>query len=216
MLYSRESFAVIHGVSKDECRPQLNGVCLRPDGSTIATDGHVLFEVSANGNHSDEFPALTQKGLKATKPDNQIIGSGTISAVLKAMPKVKHLPILSNAELLKQGKKAMVFRTTDLETESITKFKPLEGPYPNTDAVYPVSRRQPYTHPCRPTEYEIKLGVSILQQLCNFVHAASTCGRKELETITFKFTGPTTAAIFDAGENDNGQRISGLLMPRRK
>ena len=198
MLYTKANFAVVHGVSKDEFRPYLQGVHLRPDGATEASNGRVLFKVSKAQADTGDFPQLPD-GCTSTSPNGEIVPVDTIKKVLKAIP-TKGLPILRHVELIDKGR----FFTTDLENKTIIDFRPIDGPYPDTDGVYPEPDKEP--------RIGIGFSVDVLESMCKFVHAAKG-GNKENEIIALTFYSPESGAVFSAGQNDDGQEISGMIMP---
>ena len=199
MLYTKANFAVVHGANDDEYRPDLNGVHLRPDGATEASNGRVLFKVSKAQADPDEFPQLPD-GCASAPPNGEIVPVDTIKKVLKAIPIKANLPILRHVELIDKGR----FFTTDLDNKTIIDFRPVDGSYPDTDGVYP----KPDERPC----IRIGFSVDVLESMCKFVHAAKG-GDKEREIIALTFYGPSSGAVFSAGQNDDGQEISGMIMP---
>lgn len=220
MLYPKESFAVIAGVSTDETRPALNGVFLEKDGSTIATNGHVMFIMPAQKSFNDmDFPHQNQK--HAQPNGKQIVNRTVVADIIKSFPRKSSIfPILQCAQLVKNGSKNPAFLITDLDTDkNFSGF--LEGSYPNYKQVWPKTdtkrpERQPYQHPCRqpqtPQPLEIGISTESLKKMCQFIDKAGSC----LGHIKLIIRQPNQAIEFEATvENDHGQKPHGLIMPLR-
>ena len=137
MLLNRRQLSVAVVASDDPSRPSLTGVCIRPDGTTEATDGHVLLRVTP----SPAAPAEAEFPRQAGSPaDPQVSAPFILPAaaaldIMKAIPKSR-LPILEHARL-ESLNGTVIFVTTDLDTTRHHEARPVEGPYPNTDQVIP-------------------------------------------------------------------------------
>jgi hypothetical protein len=139
MLLDKRSFAVVHAASTDETRLVLNGVLIGPDGSTVATDGHILAEISPCTEFDEaDFP-MREGAAPAWTPEGEgvVVPAEVCKKAAKLPSKKKfHLPILNAIQLCKNGN-GPEFMATDLDTESRAAFRPLEGPFPNYRQVIP-------------------------------------------------------------------------------
>ena len=139
MLYSKAHFAVRHAASTDETRYNLNGLHFRGDGTTEATDGHMLIRIKAATPAYDEHPNGTE-GV----PEPFILPLEAAHRVAKAIPKRSPSPVLTHAALdvpSTNGNGSARFVVTDgyngTGNEQAIEAKKIEGEYPNTDQVIP-------------------------------------------------------------------------------
>ena len=142
MLYSKSQLAARHAASTDPTRFNLNGVHFKADGSTEASDGHMLIQVSPLGTDPQAFPASA--GINYTEGETLvpfILPSATVNQLAKSIPKAgKGFPILANAALdvaSTNANGAARFVVTDLETSGEVKGEKIAGEFPNTSQVIP-------------------------------------------------------------------------------
>ena len=105
MLIHRNLLRVVEAASTDSTRYVINSLCINPDGSVKATDGHILVEAKEFGRGDPkEYPVID--GIDAEYlPDGPIVLERTaVLDALKLVPKVKHtMPILVNYMALGNG-----------------------------------------------------------------------------------------------------------------
>lgn len=207
MLLSRSSLAVVAVASDELARPQLNGVHVAPDGTCTATDGHRLIRVGPVTADAADFPACGQ-GVVALPAGGFILPSAAAREALKSIPKGRHyhFPILQHVKLAElaaangvPGRGVLV--ATDLDTTKRTEFRPLEGPYPNCDAVIP--KGEPV--------FRIGFNLALLAEVCATLGALSAdrlCREGVLE-----FHGPLSPCVITVSSPENGQPVTALVMP---
>ena len=86
--------------SKDPGRNQIMGLQVNVDGSTVATNGHMLIRVPASGLDSADFPAVDGAGDKPLPDAGVILPADAVKATLKSLPKMGRncqMPILTAA-----------------------------------------------------------------------------------------------------------------------
>ena len=141
-LYSKAHFAVRHAASKDATRFNLNGIHFKADGTTEATDGHILIRVKAETPSGDEYPSVP--GVEASNGEalkEFILPTEAAERAVKSIPKGRQtMPVLSNVGLdVKSTNEngAARFITTDLETTAVTEGRKIDGEFPKTDQLIP-------------------------------------------------------------------------------
>ncbi len=90
MLYTRKQLEVVKFVSKDETRYTHNGIYLDPGGDTIATNGHILVKVHANGKagQNEAFPKLKSGApIESLPKEGAIVPADIIKDVIKNIPR---------------------------------------------------------------------------------------------------------------------------------
>lgn len=138
-ILPKEAFVVAKAASDDACRPQLNGVHFRPDGSIEATNGHMLLRFTPNTDpESVEYPAkaVGVDNLADIPPAGVIVPTETCTDAAKALPKRQRMPVLNNV-VMAECNGTVRLASTDLEKRSDHVAKPVDMPYPNTDQVFP-------------------------------------------------------------------------------
>src|SRR5262245_12487662 len=101
MLLQRKALEIARAASKDQTRQSICGVRVEPDGTTIATDGHILARftptIKVDGK---EYPAID--GITADDGENKLVPftltTEGVAMLLRALSKKaqRHLPILGN------------------------------------------------------------------------------------------------------------------------
>jgi len=206
MIYSKNNFAVYYGCSKEANPPILQNILLAKDGSTVATNGHILLKVSPCTNFN--YGLTTNIVGREAPADNELLDMAKAEKIMKAIPK-KAIPRLCVANLIevadgsKEGKhKELV--TTDLDT--ITKIdvpKP-ESEFPEYEKYFefgdePVSR--------------IGLRLEVLRSLVSFANAVTHDGENLVIEFTFVNNAPEHVIKFKMPEIKNEQVADGLIMP---
>lgn len=203
MLYNKENLAVSIACSKEETRPALNGVHFESDGSTVATDGHILCHVEACKAEVEKFPKTESEDQKIDEK-GIIVPLQNVQAIAKTILKRTILPILKHCQYVNNqngnGENSATFVTTDLENTQKHKTRLIEGKYPNWKQLFDLPE----------PEYEIAVSAYVLEKLAKFVKATE---EREPKLIKLKFHGRNAAIEFDAGETESGQKITGLFMP---
>lgn len=208
MIYTKTNFAVVEAASKDECRPALCGICLEKDGSTVATDGHVLFHVGSSDIDPEDFPCLEKdKANKVGKPDGQILPTEVVKSIVKSLVKRSTIPILENAILLESDNGNVQLGTTDI-TNSLTHSSiPIGGPYPNWRQVIPQKDEKPILR--------VAFRVEVLEKLIKFHKKTGANSHSAIRLSFFDNNkGWAQKAIgFEIRSFDVGQTIDGIVMP---
>ena len=142
MLYSRAHFAVRHAASKDATRYNLNGIHFKADGSTEATDGHMLIQVHAETPPDDEWPDVGDIKASTDALEEFILPLEASERVMRAIPKPTRtsMPVLKHARLDVVETNAnghARFVTTDLDSVTPMQADKIDGEYPNTAQVIP-------------------------------------------------------------------------------
>ena len=124
--------------STDKYRPNLNSVLVNDAGIVTATDGHALIQVSAAMEmDAADYPAVTPDGMHAPSGDGVILPLSAVKEAAKAARKVKSpIPSLRSVAVCVNETHGQLI-STDLDTTSRTEYRPLEGPFPNVEQVYP-------------------------------------------------------------------------------
>ena len=175
-------------------------MALGPVGVALATDGHVLFRVGATTEYQefDDCPkiGITPKNYKV------MVHKDGAERLLKAIPKKSSLPMLRGFWIGTDSSKDTKAVATDLDCN--TAVRTYEADYPDTEKIWPDG--EPY--------FEVSISGTILKQLAEFVKQARPDDPNQ--TIKFVFRKEEGKAIcFDAGVNERGQKIDGLIMPLR-
>lgn len=205
MYYTKESLEVRIACSKDETRPALQNVLLK-DGVSLATDGHVLFRVGKVGNYDASLHPEKQTGIKL-KNCQVLISNESAEKLRKAIPRKTSLPILEGFWLGLNKDKSLCAVVTDLDNSTSVSAVACKTKtdYPNVNSVWPTGKPVKIT--------EIGFSATILKKLAEFVKKARP--NNPGETIKLTFYGATKGVVFDAGINEKGQKIDGIIMPLR-
>ena len=187
MLLDKRSFAVVHAASKDVTRAVLNGVLIEPDGKTVATDGHILAEISPCTEFEEaDFP-VREGAAPAWAPEGEgVVVPAEVCKKAAKLPSSKrhHLLILNAIQLCKNGS-GPEFMATDLDTESRAAFRPLDGPFPNYRQVIPKTES---------AKFRIGFSVAVLEKAVKIAKEFSEA-RPENTTMEFYLFDPQKAAV---------------------
>jgi len=209
MLYSKAHFAVRHAAA-NAGRPSLHGIHFKADGSTEATDGHILFQVKAETPDDDEYPAVG--GIKSSTEELVpfTMPLDACEAIAKSIPKrnTRYMPVLSHAaldvaETNANGKARFV--TSDLTTTTPIESEKIDGTYPNTDAVIPKIDGK--------CAFAIDLNLLVKVAKAAKEYRAGTGGRTNMIAAKFYVTddmSPIRIEIDDAGDT-----FTAIVMPVR-
>ena len=142
-LYSKAHFAVRHAASKDATRYNLNGIHFKTDGTTEATDGHILCRVKAATPPGDEYPTVPGVYFgEGEALQSFILPLEAADRAVKSIPKATRtsMPVLSHTALdvksTNENGNAR-FVATDIETATVTEGKKIEVEFPKTENVIP-------------------------------------------------------------------------------
>jgi len=201
MLIPKKSLLVIKAASTDQTRFILNGVHITPDGSGIATDGHILFKHTPDElSDPKDYPAIEGVNLTDETPLQPFtLSSDSIQALLKAIPKKSHLPILSNIALdtkATNNNSSAVMAVTDLETSQVFKPKKIEGDYPDYEKVIPSETPK------------VVIGF-IVETLTK---ALQTMKALDIKTFAMEITDPKSAVKITPQDEIDGKTL-GVIMP---
>lgn len=146
MLLLPKSLQVIKAASNDQTRPALRGVRIEADGSTVATNGHILARFQPT-EHPDAKEYPTVEGCCAVSDEPLApftLPSEAIAMILKAVPKTRRtLPILGTIALdvLQTNQNGCaVLATTDLENPQIFRPRKIEDDFPDFSKVMPAGK----------------------------------------------------------------------------
>lgn len=199
MLFDKASFAVRHAASDDAERPVLTGIYIETDGTTVATDGCLLAKVSPcdSAPCDDDFPKMRKELVGNAAPfEPFILPRESANAIVKAIPRIKRLPILNHARLFESetmGNGSALFGVTDLETPTEFRAQKIDHEFPKYQKVVPAGE----------PAVRISFSVSMLERLVKIAKEAGDAA------IEFGIYAPTTGMTFKSG------RVSGVAMPLR-
>lgn len=172
MIIRRETIkAVIPATSHDDTRYFLTAVQIEPDGTVVATNGHVLLTAKDRSAFVDaDFPQTARTSTQPVpSPDKPVLlKAETAERLIGAMPKRSPIPILQAVQIAQDDKGAYAV-ATDLQ---IPVTVDLEFPGENDAGQFPSWRRvmpkddQPYA--------AVKLGVPVLEALIKAAKAVTT------------------------------------------
>jgi len=151
MLVSKSHLSVRHGASKDASRYNLNGVRFEADGSTVATNGHLLMRTRIEPQSSEEYPSwdgFSAQSDATLEPFTLPLDTAdSLAKAVKANEKTRSartMPILSNAALDVAATNAngkARFGVTDLESGQVIEGRKVEGDFPNYHQVIPAPEK---------------------------------------------------------------------------
>ena len=178
MIIRRETLlAVLPATCEDKGRYYLQAIQVEPDGSIVATDGHILLVAKESGRFPDsEFP--TKEPLPTYNGDATVpvmLTTELVAKLIGAMPKKARIPILAACQVGQNGAGTFA-AATDLETAIVKHLDP-PGEYnrfPDWKRVMPAADR-PALH--------LSLAVEVLEDLIKAAKAIG--GRDKGQTITF-------------------------------
>ena len=212
MLYTKAHLAVRHAASTDETRPNLNGIHFRADGSTEATDGHIMIRSKSDHLPEVDFPTIEGREIEDPEPtlESFILPSTTAATLVKRIPKKSSMPILTSAALdvaHANGNGAVQFHTTDLETAELTTARKIDGEFPDTDNVQPTSKIQ----------VETAIDLSLVERFLKAIREADPMGGKNgrARGVKVEIRDEGLSAIRMVYNNRDGVELDCLIMPMR-
>lgn len=227
MLVTKAHLCVRHAASKDETRPNLNGVRFRsvenPDAkpgdavyaTTEATDGHMLIRVTAASSPDSEYPALPgyESSDAAPEPFTLPLGAADeLKDVLQWAGKRRgSMPILTNVLLdvpHANANGSVRFVATDLETQRKVEAKKIEGEYPNTDRVIPEKPTLPDGE-AAPASFTVDL--NLLERVLKAAREGGFAGRTSV-AARFYVTDPLSALRIEISHPNVGELLA-VIMP---
>jgi len=215
MIIRREAInAVLPATTEDDTRYYLKSVAVETDGRLMATNGHILLIASDNAKQDDaDFPTLPGAEYHGNPVGQTLIEASTLKRVVAAMPKRATMPILSSAQLSKNGSdQTATLASTDLQVPCIATITATGDRFPNVEQVLKsadaVDKR-----------ITLCLGVPVLEAL---IKSAKAIKGKGQQTITFEIPangqtmkhGVVTDAVKVSMTGDD-VTVHGLAMPCR-
>lgn len=213
MLLNKHNLKLVAVASEDELRPALQGLHVT-DEHTEATDGHILFRMSLPSYvKDDDFPKV--KGFEVKKSDGADFTIPTDAAVQlsESLPTKSAMPILGYVQIdpAVEGGVAKYIRvaTTDTDVERINRIRLIDVPYPKTDNLF--STDEP--------AFRIKFNPALLAKA---LKVAAEFQDKFLPEIILEIPQPKDGdkwghgALVIRAKNEQGQELTGLVMPMRE
>jgi len=174
------------------------------DNFTAATEGHILAFVNRPKEVTEDFPVSPDGTAAAPKQGRYIIRNDDAERLAKAIPKPKTMPILANAMPLLPASDSKRFLVGNLGSMQIMTLTPLEQKFPSL-----TRKLWPRTKP----KIEISFSVELLEKVLSTMKKAST---KYFPIVTLRLYAPDKAARFECNLTDEGQKMTGLIMPCQK
>jgi len=202
ILLHKAQLAAWRLASSEASRPQLNGIHLRPDGSTCATNGHALIIIGPP-EKTEAYPAPDGWQAPIIPTDGVIIPTETARQAEKNLPKgraASYHPFLASA-LVESLNGTVRLSSTDLDTRKVAEAKPLEGPFPHVEQVIP--KGEPVLR--------IAFNAALLR---NVLETLLATGRSVTDRAIFEFHNPNGAAVITY-QGDNLTPVKALVMPLR-
>lgn len=181
MIIRRETLqAVLPATSDDPSRYVLNAISVEPDGTVVATDGHLLLCAKERRPMDDaDFPTRDLPAYKANADKPISLAVDLVRKLIGAMPKAtkRALPVLQTIQLA-QSETGTYVAATDLETVMVKQLDLAEQPiFPKWQQV-----QVPKDRPA----LKVVLAVALLEDLIKAAKAAGMPGGgRQLQTITF-------------------------------
>lgn len=172
------------------------------DDYTEVTNGHYLMRVdSVRKDEHDELPE--REGLKPSKDKVDCIIDATVSKEIeRAIPVVRHMPILQHTWVIQGGKESnqVKFGTTDLEHDKILIANKIEEKYANTDKVFKDAKKEKVIT-------KISFNAEYMEKLCQQFKKA------EIKMVTLTIHGDKKVMELKGENIEEQQKITALLMP---
>ena len=213
MRLSKRQLAPRHAASTDETRYNLNGIHVRPDGSTEATDGHMLIQVSRYVEDDNEQATSIERGLSpgCELAKDTIVGLDGVESIRRAMPKRKDSDrsvMVDVEESNLNGSVRVVWPDGECRSEKVV------GEYPNTGQVIPE---------VSDGDIQFAINLQLLERLTKAVKEfkSEDSGKTLGVKVTIRPASDEdgcglvlTPIRFDA-TNDAGEEFLGIIMPMR-
>src|SRR5262249_23950911 len=207
MLLERKALEIVRAASKDQTRQSICGIRIEGDGTTIATDGHILAKLTPTANpDGKEYPAL--EGVKADDGENKLqpfpLPTEAVAILLKALPKKtpRYLPILGNVALdveQTNGNGCAVAAITDLENPQVFKLRKVTDDFPEYQSVFPKGK----------PKLVIGFMMTALENLLSTLRATGVDG------FVVEIRDETGPALIKARTKDGDGLVTALIMPAR-
>jgi len=191
MLINSHNLGIVSHTNKSNMRPVLSGIYFT-DKVSVATDGYRLLEVELPNIDANEYPAYERK-----EEFEPCIIPATAIAKVKT-PKNVSLDILKNVHLSSTKERA-VLSVTDLETVDRTESRVIDGNFPAYEKIMPEKDKG----------ISVSLDAKYLKEIADYFAKHEADGAVEIQV-----TGALDCVGF-TGTTDAGQKIRGVLMPRR-
>ena len=207
MIYTKRNLEVVAATKKDG-RPFCGKVFFAPDGSTIATDGALLFRVSASGVSSDEFPVVDDSYEPVVFKDKGIlIFADGIKTVAKNIDSKAMLPILRCCQLVRDKAKKPRLITTDLGGATAVFGEDKDGG--EFDDSYPDYQIQLDKVNNQEDAKSVEFNIHVLGRLVAFV---KRCGG---ENLSLRIVSEDVAVYFsfEVFSGTEHQVVDGLIAP---
>jgi len=150
MLIKKEALEVARAASKDPTRYTRNSLYIDSDGTTVATDGHIMMLYQPDPEKQDdpsEYPmaeTCNPASTETLKPCS--ISSVEALTLAKAISKDKRLSILRNAALdakrTNEGENA-VFMVAEVDKRQVISIKKIDADFPRYKKILPALPKNP-------------------------------------------------------------------------
>jgi len=214
MLYSKAHLAVRHAASADAARFNLNGVHFEADGTTEATDGHMLLRATVATPPMEEFPAVGElpEGDSAGPIVPFILPIDVADRLAKSIPTRPRMPVLAHAALDAESTNAngrARFVATNLEGVTITEGEKIDGEYPKTSQI-----REPVKRDAR---FAFRMNLRLLERVVKaakeFERAHGQSTKDPLVADFYMTDGLSPVAVVIERDGDT---LEAIVMPMRK
>ena len=174
------------------------------DNFTAATNGHVLAFVNRPHSEADEFPASPDGTPAQVKQGRFIIRKEDAEKFSKAIPRSRTFPIMENIMPLEPCGTLRRFLVGDIGSMQIATVIPIEEKFPKISAqIWPKQK----------ATIEINFSVTLLEKL---LCAMKKAAKKQFPIVTFTLYDPEEPVKFRCDLTDEGQKMTGLIMPCKK
>jgi hypothetical protein len=206
MLLNKQNLAIVSLAPTDGGRFSLEGVRITPE-ETLVTNGHLLIRVTTPNIESMQFPQI--HGLTSTDSFEPFtLPRAAALAIEKAIPGKSTIPVLCHAVIGKETDDSdnAVIGVTDMDMPQLFSPRKLIGDFPDLDKVTPPKEGCIYK-----VVFNVKYMIALLKQVEKF-HASDGGGRRFDPGVALRLYGEKIALRLDT-ENDDGQKLTAVLMP---
>lgn len=201
MLINRANLSVRHAASNDPDRAaRMSVVLVEPDGTTVATDAHMLARVSPCPLEDADFPVLPNT-MPLSEPKQVFFSLEMAKGILKALPKRSVVPALETAQIGLSSSGDVIASVTDLQRVQ-TFATEKDFAFPNYQAVFPKGKPVKIDG----IGFNVLLLANVLAIVKDFKDAKADPGLK------WTFYGAGEPVLLET-ENGEGQTLTMLLMP---